>query len=269
MADAQYIFPTDSAGPATAPHHFDLGPDTTLLRHHTYALPGEQGTPQPYTIRTDNVLTIALMLVFMLGVIALARSGHRIARQLKRFAYPQLSSDDDGAYSHYGFHIFMTATDSFMIAIGAYIVATEWLGAHFAVEPQSLVVALFTAETALYFAAKWLLYRLVNGVFFGSRKSRLWDEAYLTITAIEGALLFPLSLLLVYFDLGVEKALVCFIIILFLNKILTFYKAWSIFFRQNDFSLQIFLYFCTLEIVPLLAFSGLWLMNVEFLKVII
>ncbi|MDE6689035.1 MAG: DUF4271 domain-containing protein, partial [Prevotella sp.] len=77
----------------------------------------------------------------------------------------------------------------------------------------------------------------------------------------------PLVLLLVYFNFDAEKALFCFVVILILNKLLTFYKCWSIFFRQNGGILQTFLYFCALEITPLLAFAGAWLAMTDFLKV--
>jgi hypothetical protein len=41
--------------------------------------------------------------------------------------------------------------------------------------------------------------------------------------------------------------------VLIIVKIMTFYKCYIIFFRQNVVSLQIILYLCALEIVPLLA----------------
>ena len=131
-----------------------------------------------------------------------------------------------------------------------------------------MVVAVFFAAFICYFAAKWILYSLVNEVFFGSKKRLQWNQVFLMITAIEGVLLFPAVLLIVYFNLEVEKVIFYLIFVLLLNKILTFYKSWGIFFQQKGFSLQFFLYFCSLEITPLLVFGGLWLMIVNSLKVI-
>ena len=75
-------------------------------------------------------------------------------------------------------------------------------------------------------------------------------------------------LLQVYFGLSVEKALVIIVFTLLLGKIMSFYKSWVIFFRQNDFVLQIFLYFCALEIMPLLALWGVLMQIVKYLEVI-
>ena len=68
-------------------------------------------------------------------------------------------------------------------------------------------------------------------------------------------LLFPLVLLLIYFQISVQNAAFYFIFVLSFVKILTFYKSYIIFFKQKDYFLQIILYFCTLEMIPL---SVLW-----------
>ena len=54
---------------------------------------------------------------------------------------------------------------------------------------------------------------------------------------------------------------------LFLVKMLTFYKCYVTFFRRNEFKLQIILYLCTLEIVPLLAFWGALVTTANNLKI--
>ena len=244
---------------------------TTLLGHQLYIHHGELGTPQPYSIRTDNVLSITLLLCFVVFVLMLSQVGHAVARQAKNFFFAHLSDDDAGgataAPQPTAFYLFMLAACCFLTGIGLYLYATDGMGCYFAVESQSLLVALFTAEVGAYFLVKWLACSLVNTVFFGTRKHQQWNSAFLLLTAFEAALLYPLILLLVYFDLDIQKALFYFGIILFLNKILSFYKSWSIFFRRNGRFLQNFLYFCTLEMTPLLAFGGLWLMSVRFLKV--
>jgi len=130
-----------------------------------------------------------------------------------------------------------------------------------------MVVMILCALFGLYFMVKWFLYSVVNTVFFSGNKKLQWDYAFLLITAIETVLLFPLVLLIVYFEWSVKIALFFFVFVLIINKMLTFYKSWSIFFRQNNRSLQIFLYFCALELTPLFVFGGAWLSIVNVLKV--
>ena len=86
-------------------------------------------------------------------------------------------------------------------------------------------------------------------------------------TSLSATLLLPLVFLQFFFDLSMEKAVIDFIFILFLNKMLTFFKCWSIFFRQKRRFLQNILYFCALEATPLLVFGGIWLAVVNLLKI--
>ncbi|MDE5987693.1 MAG: DUF4271 domain-containing protein, partial [Prevotella sp.] len=56
------------------------------------------------------------------------------------------------------------------------------------------------------------------------------------------------------------------IIIIFV-KLLLFYKCFLIFFKKKGAFLQIFLYFCTLEIVPPLILWGILITIANYLKV--
>ncbi|MBR6129849.1 MAG: DUF4271 domain-containing protein, partial [Bacteroidaceae bacterium] len=58
-----------------------------------------------------------------------------------------------------------------------------------------------------------------------------------------------------------------FVSIVIIAKILTFYKCWSIFFRQKSIFLQIILYLCALEIIPLLSLGGILVLVTDLLKV--
>ena len=78
----------------------------------------------------------------------------------------------------------------------------------------------------------------------------------LILSAIEGALLYPAILFQSYFEAPAQNIVIYTVFVLVLVKILTFYKCFVIFFRKNGLFLQIILYFCTLEIIPLLALWG-------------
>ena len=78
----------------------------------------------------------------------------------------------------------------------------------------------------------------------------------LFISSMEGVILLPAVLLQAYFGMSEKSVIIYFIIVLFFVKILTFFKCYAVFFRTNVVKLQIILYFCALEIVPLLAFWG-------------
>ena len=73
--------------------------------------------------------------------------------------------------------------------------------------------------------------------------------------------------LLTFFDISAISVVYYTIFVLVLVKILTFYRCSIIFFRQNVLYLQIILYFCTLEIVPLIALWGGLSVIVNALKI--
>jgi hypothetical protein len=97
------------------------------------------------------------------------------------------------------------------------------------------------------------LYTVVNLVFFDGKRNRQWIKSLLFIIALEGLLSMPAVIMGPYFDLPIHKVEIYFVIMLILVKLMTFYKCFIIFFRQNVVGLQIILYLCALEIVPLLA----------------
>jgi hypothetical protein len=66
--------------------------------------------------------------------------------------------------------------------------------------------------------------------------------------------------------MSIGKVEIYFSIVLILVKLMTFYKAYIIFFRQNVVGLQIILYLCALEIVPLMVLWGVLDITANSLK---
>ena len=226
-----------------------------------HAADGVMGTPLPYSVRGDNVITILLLACGALLAVLLVRANPLQPSKGGGFQESPLP------LGGWGEVLFFLLIDCLLLAIVAYVYAIEKMECSFVIQTQSLVMLLFFVLFLVYFGLKAALYSLVNSVFFNSKKTLQWNSSLFSLMAMEAVLLLPLVLLLVYFDLSVEKAQYVFLFILFLNKLLAFYKGWSIFFHQKGRSLQIFLYFCALEIVPLLALGGVWLEIVNILKV--
>lgn len=254
----------DWAGKGFFDHLDSLGKQATLQE----STMGVAGVQLPYKVRGDSAISILLIACFVVFILSTSRSLGYLTRQLKNFFFPTHNdSSENGAASVMPFLFFLMFVDCLTLAIGSHILATDILDAHFRLNSDIFVIGAFFGLFVLYFAVKDLLYRLTNTVFFDSKRNLQMTRAFIFLAAAEGVLLFPMVLLLVYFDLTEEKAIYYFIFVLILNKILSFYKGWDIFFRQNGGTLQTFLYFCALELVPLLAFGGIWLMTIDLLKI--
>ena len=232
------------------------------------ASPLAAGHLPDYTVQGDNTMTLILLCCFVMLVVALKRSWNFIVRQAKSFFVD--SSTHEGISETSGemrFQFFLLLINSLLLAIGTFLFISEDKTAAYVLDNDMLLVGILLVMFTAYFIVKLVTYKCVNLVFFGEKKSLQWTRAFLFLTGVEGVLLFPLVLLQVYFNLSFQKVLICFVSLLFLNKILTFYKGWNIFFKENGGFLQTFLYFCTLEIAPLLAFTGVLRIAIEQLKI--
>ena len=219
---------------------------------------GVGGDPLPYSIHNDNVITSILLLFFVLMVIAYANTHEFIIRQLKNFFY--VPHDGMGEITETGselrFQLFLVLLTSVMLALLYYFYTIHFIGDSFILQSQYHLIAIYLVMMVCYFVVKWLMYSLVNRVFFDSKRNRHWVKTKLLISSIEGMVLFPAVLLQAYFNMSEQNVIIYFIIVLIFVKILTFFKCYVVFFRRNVFELQIILYFCALEMVPLLAFWG-------------
>lgn len=222
--------------------------------------PGVAGDPVPYTVRGDDAVTCMLLACFVLAVAAFAYDRQSILQQLKDFFLApradHSSSAETGNRFHLHIYLFLGLQTCLLLAISYYFYITHYVEATYTFGVPYVAIAIFSAVFAAYFACKVIVYTLVNVVFFKSKKTKQWTRTLIFITALEGIALFPAVILQVYFNLPMQNVVYYFIFVLVLTKILTFYKCHIIFFRQIGDFLQIILYLCALEIVPLLSLGG-------------
>ena len=228
---------------------------------------GMAGNPIPYSIKGDNAITIILLVCFCLITIFCARLNKFFGRQIKFFfSKPREDSASETSTEMRVLMVFVVIL-CLMLGIDSNILITEKITTDFVIDSNALTVFLMSALFLSYLGVKWLIQIIVGSVFFGGKKTIQFWRSQLFVTACSGILIYPLVMLQVYFDLSLENAAIFFGFVLVLNKILSFYKSWLIFFKQNGLFFQNILYFCALEITPVLAFCGTWMMIINNLKV--
>ena len=228
---------------------------------------GIAGDPVPYTVRNDNAITCMLIFCFVMALVSFAHSRQYILRQLKDFFYIPRSSKSSDEDPSNRFQLFLSLQTCLLLAITYYFYITHYVTDTFVLDTPYEIIGIFFGVFIAYFIAKNVVYSIVNSVFFRSKKNRHWIWTLTFITALEGIALFPAVMLQVYFNLPMQNVVYYFIFILVLTKILTFYKCWVIFFRQISVYLQIILYLCALEIIPLLSLVGILVLITDRLKV--
>lgn len=220
-----------------------------------YSLEGVAGDPLPYRFRSDDFVTSALMISFFLMVWTIARGWRFLMMGMKDFFRDRVRDNlfaerTDTEMSGQIFLIFQTC---FLLGILFFDYTQERMTEVFNNVSPYLILGVGVGSCCLYYLLKVLLYACVNNVFFDRERASRWTEAYLLSVFVLGMALLPLVLLVVYFDLSFGNLRVLFILILGMAKILLFYKCFRIFFNCLTGGLHLILYFCALEILPLLV----------------
>ena len=229
---------------------------------------GVAGDPVPYSVASDNVITGILLACFILVMVAYTKSKRFIQRQAKSFFYVQHGETTviSETSNELRFQFFLMLQTCLQLSLLFFFYTRAAISDTFIIE-QYKVIGWFASGILVYFLLKILAYTIIDLTFFDSKKNEQWLKSYLFIISIEGLLIFPAVMLVAYFGLELQHAMIYSIIIIVLLKILSFYKTNLIFFRQNGSFLQNILYFCALEITPLIALWGTLAMINGYLKI--
>jgi len=228
---------------------------------------GVAGDPIPNVVFDDDIVTGILLLCFLLALVSYAHSRDFFLHQLKNLFYIPRGENDYSESMGNMFLLFLNVQTCLLLAIIGYFYTITYIADTFVLDEPHYLIAIYLGDFLAYFLLKYVVYKVVNSIFFGSKKSKQWRKTLTFITSLEGIILFPIVMLLVYFGVSMQNVVFIFIFILILTKILTFYKSWVIFFRQMSGFLQIILYLCALEIIPLLSLVGSLMLITDQLKV--
>lgn len=116
--------------------------------------------------------------------------------------------------------------------------------------PYWKVLLLMTSAFAAYVAVKFILYRIVGWAFFDREGTRQLTDAYMTLLAYNGLVLFFVALVAVYFYLPSVTLQYVVLVMLIIDKLLVGYKHTALFFKPKIGRYTFFLQLCTLEILP-------------------
>lgn len=230
---------------------------------------GIAGDPVPYTIKSDNMITGLLLGCFILALIAFSKSRWFIMRQAKTFFRVQRSGTTvmTETTNEFRFQFFLAAQTSLLLSLVTFFYAQERNSDTFLVSSQYQLIAMFFGVFAGYFMLKSILYTVVNWVFFTARQNASWMKSFLFTTSVEGVVMFPVVVSQAYFGLSMRHTILYVGAVVVLSRLLSLYKCFLIFFRQKGVYLQIILYFCALEIIPLLALCGTLSVLISYLNV--
>lgn len=232
---------------------------------------GIPGDPVPYSFKMDNFVTVVFLLSFFLVVWVVSRSRNFLEVSLKDFFRTRKRESlfaEHTARELRGqtFLIFQTC---FVLGFLFLDYTQNYMTEVFNQVSPYKILGMATAVCLAYYLLKLLLFNIVNAIFFDRERNEQWIEAYLLCVLGLGLVLFPIVLLVVYFDLSFRMVVIVSLCVFFVIKGLLFYKCLSLFFRLPLGLIHLFLYFCALEITPLLllwqalAFANRFLLTIN------
>ena len=230
---------------------------------------GIAGDPVPYTVHADNLMTGLLLLCFIMIVVAFSSVKDFLLHQFKSFFYfsRDVSSEISETAVEFRFQFFLVMLASLLISLLFYFYTLYYIGETFILRSPYYLILIYWGIIMGYYLLKAMLYTIVNLVLFDSKRNKQWMRSFLFISSVEGILMFPIMMINGYFDISVVSAAIYVAVVLIIIKIMTFYKCFIIFFSRNVVKLQIILYFCALEIVPLLFVWSILNATANMLKI--
>ena len=222
--------------------------------HRSMTVDGVAGDPVIYRLRHDDIVTSTLLVSFVLMMWVVAASWKFLRDMVKDFFYHRIRPNlfADRVDTELRGRFFLVAQTCFLQGILFVDYVQDVLPEMFDRASPYVLLSVGTTVVGGYYLSKLCFYNFVNSVFFDAARRRLWNDTYFVSILLIGVILLPLTLLVVFFDLPFSQALTAYVLLMAFVKILLLYKANRIFFSSLSGSLHVILYFCALEIAPLL-----------------
>jgi len=216
---------------------------------------GITGEALPYSLGSDPFVTCLLFFCFILFIQALKNRKKVILQHLKNiFQYKKRTSlFDESLNSDSRYIVILTIITCILSALCIY---KYFINNHQIQSPQPahtvLLMCTYTGMILIYFIIKRGLYAFINWIFFDKERNTTWMQGFSDLIGGISFILFPFILISIYLNLNFNIYLISILFIIIFAKILLFYKCIKNFFYQIHGFLHLIVYFCALEIIPLL-----------------
>ncbi len=225
--------------------------DSLTLISEVIADVGLEGLVRPSLSSNEPWVFVVLLLLFLSFTFILIRSGGMFIQQLKTIFSHKKEPD-----------LFLPPVQSsvlYPILINIFSIFVFSLMAHqlLVADTGSFEFTTFAAILGLlglFLLLKYLLFEIVGRTFFEKKMTGSFIQIYFNLIYLYATALFPLLVLYTY-QPGTWQLTIALIALLLLvfTYVVLIVKVFQIFYTKPLALLYIFLYLCTLEILPILA----------------
>ena len=226
---------------------------------------GMKGTPIPYKLYSDGNILLALAICLFLIVEFIRNNNKSLWKLFKScLVTPGRSSlFDSGNNQIYIYRtLFLCPTTTIMCGLLIYIYHSYSSPEFFTSVNHTAMLLLYVSLFFVFLVGKWILYTVVDWIFFDKESRKLWHQSFFNIISSMGPVLYVASIFMIFLNLDTHISFIITLIIIVLSKLLLFYNCVKYFFCGFYGSLHLILYFCTLEIIPdLVLWKSIGLVN--------
>lgn len=209
--------------------------------------------PAPYNIATDNVI----MLLFIMNIIGIAyvilMNGTSIVERTKELLYYRHNSTPFNDRTHITkiCNALMYAQTTFYLAIIAMCEMREYTTP--GIEQSPLVfLGVYAAAFLLFFLLKRVAYGMVNSILYTRKEAQEWNNLYSFTIKLLGFALAPAAMAVMFVPSLSLNYVNFYIILIACAYVYTITSGLiKIIFTKKRSCLEIFLYLCALEFLPI------------------
>lgn len=219
----------------------------------TDALLGEvvEAIPAIQPHYTDDLVVCGFLACTFILAIVLSDRKHYFSRLLKEFFLPRENTIEGIRTTNIVYmRIFMYVVSFSSAALLLTLYATDCtLGTM----GRGMLWLTTVAVLTLFYLLRLLLFGATNRIFFDSATTKAWEQGYACWTILSCIPLYLLGTIAIFFNLAPQAIFWMLAVCVVALEICLLYKAFHIFSAKRYGILQIFIYLCTLELMPLLV----------------
>lgn len=209
-----------------------------------------QGIIDDAPLCTNNCLILILLVCFFVLSAVLSDKDNFLGNMLKGFFLPRESSEDaPNTIRRLYMRIGMLSVLCISLALLLSVYVTQMTGN---TSPNLQMTLQFSAFLIGLYIIKQSLFWVVNMTFFDRHRAVLWHNCYINWLALSSIPAFLFALFVVFIDSNPDTTTWLALTMLFFTEIGLFFRAFHIFFGKRYGVLHLFVYLCTLELMPLL-----------------
>lgn len=225
----------------------------------------------PYSAATDDFVSYVFVAMFIALSLILYNSKEMIAFRFRNFFTTKrvYSIENVNDNQREVFRILVATT------VGAFslgVILYHCLSLHITfpsyLEKPHWVLGISGGLFLLLLYVRALVYTLVNWVFFDNESQHRWNVGYFLLVSLTSYAFYVLAVAAVYLHLHVVTVTICLCFVVLLYEMLHIYKLFANFKFKSYGVLLIFLYFCTVEMLPMMLLWRLidWVFNSSFVN---